>query len=293
MSYIIRNTIALGVAFLIILGVGGYFSVISLPKKLKALDEKIKANEADVQNTPNLTNTFNVDAAKHAAMVARWLTRSKEIPKSDITGETYDYVIKTIDQGGDVTLQKIEFNETKKLGRYGYNIYSLSGISYFDNIFKFIWLIENGRKLLKIDNVTLSAQQQRDSLGNRVFVKFDMILHAYFSSVPELNSAPEQRALSPTVLALNPFYPNIFDELPDKKKGEIDIRLAVLKGVIAGRAYILDQDKKIKTLEEGDPVYLGSVTSIIPEEGKIECLLNKGGISEKFELFIQPGQVTK
>jgi hypothetical protein len=46
-------------------------------------------------------------------------------------------------------------------------------------------------------------------------------------------------------------------------------------------------------LEEGEPVYLGYVTKIQPELGKIECLLNKGGVSEKFELTIRAGQPIK
>jgi len=40
----------------------------------------------------------------------------------------------------------------------------------------------------------------------------------------------------------------------------------------------------VVTLEEGDEVYLGYVTKIVPEEGRVEFTLNKGGIVERFEL---------
>jgi hypothetical protein len=36
-------------------------------------------------------------------------------------------------------------------------------------------------------------------------------------------------------------------------------------------------------------VYLGYVTRIIPDDGRIECTLNKGGIIEKVELKIRYG----
>jgi hypothetical protein len=52
---------------------------------------------------------------------------------------------------------------------------------------------------------------------------------------------------------------------------------------------VLDQTNVIRTLQEGDEVYLGYVTKIDPEGGRIECTLNKGGIIEKVELKIRYG----
>jgi hypothetical protein len=37
-------------------------------------------------------------------------------------------------------------------------------------------------------------------------------------------------------------------------------------------------------------VYLGNVTRILPEEGKIECTLDEGGIETTFQLFVSSGQ---
>ena len=48
-----------------------------------------------------------------------------------------------------------------------------------------------------------------------------------------------------------------------------------------------------RVLEEGAPVYLGYVTKIVPDDGLIECLLNKGGVAEKFVLRIRQGQPIK
>jgi hypothetical protein len=66
-----------------------------------------------------------------------------------------------------------------------------------------------------------------------------------------------------------------------------------LKAVIPGKAFVLDQSNGIRTMHEGDEVYLGYVTRINPETGQMECTLNKGGIIEKVELSIRFGPQSK
>ena len=105
--------------------------------------------------------------------------------------------------------------------------------------------------------------------------------------------APSQQPLAATAVSGNPFYPLILRDLPAPQPGEIEIERSDLKAVIPGKAFIVDQNQKTRTLEEGDPVYLGYVTRILPDQGKIECLLNKGGVSEKVEISIRLGQPIK
>ena len=57
--------------------------------------------------------------------------------------------------------------------------------------------------------------------------------------------------------------------------------------MIPDKAFVIDQSNNFRTLEPGDAVYLGYVTKLSPDEGKIECTLNKGGIIEKVELKIR------
>ena len=69
----------------------------------------------------------------------------------------------------------------------------------------------------------------------------------------------------------------------------VEIERSDLKAVIPGKAFVLDQTNTIRTLSEGDEVYLGYVTKIVPDDGRIECTLNKGGIIERVELRIRYG----
>ena len=294
MSYIIRNTIILGVVFLLILGVGIYMAMYSLPKKIKVLDAEIKKIEVDLQNTPDLANEYNVAVAQLEEAKKRWETRNKDVPPKDVTGETYGYFNRTIDASGEVKMD-MTYIGPKDFGRYGYNIYTLKGEATFDNLYKFIWYTENGRRLFKISNISLRGYEAKlkETGETKILVLFDMELQAFYSSIPELNIAPAQRNAIPTTLTTNPFYPLIFRSIPPPQPDEIEIERSILKAVTAGKATIVDQNQKWRQLSEGDKVYLGYVTKIIPEQGKIECMLNKGGVAERFELSIRLGEPIK
>jgi hypothetical protein len=121
-------------------------------------------------------------------------------------------------------------------------------------------------------------------------VAYEMVVHAYFSSVAELANAPGQAGTVPNYLSVDPFGPIIWADVPPNLDGLVEIERSDLKAVIPGKAFVLDQENTIRTLGEGDEVYLGYVTRIIPEEGRIECTLNKGGIIERVELQIRYGE---
>jgi hypothetical protein len=294
LTYTIRNTIILGVVLLLIAGVGMFLTMASLPKKISTLDDQIKKIEIDLQNTPDLANDFNAKTNELDNKKKRWETRNKDVPPRDVSGETYGYLNRTIDVSGEVKVDMV-FVGPRDLGRYGYNVYSLKGEATFDNLFKFIAYVENGRRLYKISGLTLREYESKskETQETKILVLYEMELQAYNSSIPELNDAPGQRTFFPVNLTENPFHPLILREIPPPQAGEVEIERSDLKAVIPGKAFIIDQNQKSQVLEEGSPVYLGYVTRIYPEQGKIECLLNKGGVAERYELKIRVGQPIK
>jgi len=290
-SYIVRNTIVLGITLAVILCLGSFLTFFSLPKKLKTTEAEIKKIEIELQNTPDLANQYNTTSAQLDAVKKHWETRNKDVPPRDITGETYGYLSSTMDVSGEVKMDMM-FVGPHEFGTYGYNVYSLKGEAPFNNLYKFIWYTESGRRLFKISNLSLRGYESKSKEGNetKILVLFEMELQAYYSSVSELNNAPGQITAVPATLTINPFSPLILHEIPAPLPNEIEIERSDLKAVIPGKAFIIDQNQKSRTLEEGDKVYLGYVTRIIPNEGKVECLLNKGGVAERYELTIRVGQ---
>jgi len=293
MTYMLRNTIVLGVALVVILGLGVYITMVALPKKMQVVNTEMKKIETVLQNTPDLANEYNMRIAYRDSVKNRWESRDKEFPPKDISGDTYGYFNRIIEQSGEVKMNMV-FSGARDSGKYGYNAYNLKGEGPFGNFYRFIWYIENGARLFKITMLKMDEIERKDSLGNHVLVSYEMDLNSFFSNNPELNKAPTQRKItSPPPLALNPFNPLIMREIPAIKPDEIDIRSSYLKAVIPGKAYIIDQNGKARDLIEGDPVYLGNVVHIYPDLGKIECILNEGGVSKTIELFVRQGESLK
>lgn len=290
MSYKIRNSIALGVLLLIILGAGTFYRAYYLPKKAKNIETETTKLDEELQNTPNLIAIYNEQSANLADERKRWEGRTKDIPPVDVSSQTYGYLSRLIDLSGYIKLDMV-YAGTQQRGNYGYNIYSLKGEAPFENLYRFIWYLENGRKLFKISTVTLKGVEvpPKDNQEGSLVTSFEMVVHAYFSSVAELASAPVESALFPNSLTADPFEPVIMANIPPNPDELVEIERSDLKAVIPGKVFVLDQNNVIRTLMEGDEVYLGYVTRISPEEGKLECTLNKGGIIDKVELRIRYG----
>lgn len=287
MSYKVRNSIALGVLLFLIIGLGTYVRAYHLPKKLRAIETEMKKIDEELSNTPHLIHQYNELSKTVAETKERWESRSKEIPAEDITGKTYEYFSTLIEQSGGLKLNMVYMGSQQK-GNYGFNVYSLRGEGPYMNLYKFLWYIENGRKLFKISTLTMKGLEvpPNDKNAGELLVTFDITVHAFFAAIPELARPSSDRPLTPNYLAHDPFEPVITANLPPNKDNLIEIERSELKAVIPGKAFIVDQSNMFRTLEPGSPVYMGYVTRLSPEEGKIECTLNKGGIIEKVELKI-------
>ncbi len=290
MSYKLRNSIALGILLFLIVSVGTYIRAFNQPRRAKAIETEIKKIDEELQNTPNLVNEFNDLSAVLTDTQKRWEARNKDIPPVDITSQSYAYFSHLIDLSGPIKLDML-YNGVQSRGNYGFNVYSLKGEAPFDNFYRFIWYMENDRKLYKINTMAMKGLEvaATEKQEAQVLVTFEMQVHAYFSSVAELSSSLGERVLSPNVLAVDPFEPVISSGISPNLQNLVEIERSTLKAVIPGKAYVDDQTNQIRTLREGDEVYLGYVTRLDPETGRLECTLNKGGIIEKVELKIRYG----
>lgn len=288
MSYKVRNSIALGILLFIIISVGTYVRAFHLPKKEKAMTEEIRRIDDELSKTPNLIHEYNELSTTVAETKKRWESRSKEIPAEDVTGKTYEYFSSLLEQCGGLKLNMV-FMGTQPKGNYGYNIYNLRGEGPYLNLYKFLWYLENGRKLFKISTLTVKSLEvpPNDKNAGDLLVTFDMNVHAFFAAIPELARPSSSLPVEPNYVAHDPFEPIIRANLPPNRENLVEIERSELKAVIPGKAFIVDQNNTFRTLEAGSPVYMGYVTRILPDDGRIECTLNKGGIIEKVELKIR------
>ncbi len=289
MSYKVRNSIVLGVLMLLIVGVGTYVRAFHLPKKADSIQKEIAKIDEELSNTPGLINEYNTLSATVTDTKQRWESRSKEIPPEDVTGQTYEYFSKLIEKSGGLKLNMV-FGGAQAKGNYGFNVYSLHGEGKFGNLYKFMWYLENGRKLFKISTVTMKGLEvaaTEKKPEQELLVAFDINVQAFFATIPDLAKPAGDQLTEPNYLSQDPFEPVIKANLPPNKDNLVEVERSDLKAVIAGKAFVIDQNQQFRTLEPGDEVYLGYVTNLSQNDGKIECTLNKGGIIEKVEMKIR------
>ncbi|MGA9117713.1 MAG: hypothetical protein WB626_13165 [Bacteroidota bacterium] len=290
MSYMIRNSIVLGVLLVVVLLAGTYLRAFRLPTEEAEIAGRVKQIDEELQNTPNLVHQFNELSATLADTRKRWDTRDKDIPPADITSETYAHFSHLMDLSGEVKLDML-YAGMQQRGNFGYNVYNLKGEAPFESFYKFLWHLENGRKLYKVQGLTAKGIEiaPSDNEEGRLLVAFQANVHAYFTSVPELATSVGERTGSPDYLYVDPFEPVIASGIAPNVRDLVEIERSDLKAVIPGKAFVLDQTSAIRALEEGDEVYLGYITRIVADEGRLEATLNKGGIIEKVVLTIRYG----
>ncbi|MDP1677130.1 MAG: hypothetical protein Q8L88_09700 [Bacteroidota bacterium] len=281
MSFKIRNSIALAVIVFIVSIVGSYVTFFYQPKKVDQNIKETKKIEAQLQDNAQQLSAIDQNQLKLRETLHRWNNRIKEISESDVSSQTYGYLSEIIDESGAQQLNmNLSLSGTTNRGVVGYNSYKISGESEFPNIFRFLWLLENGRKLYKVSKISIqSAELANDSLEYpNIQLRYDMEVDAYFTTESTLGMPVMRPDSTPQPITSNPFFPNILAQTPANVRKLINVDKISIKATANGKALIMNDDGKIITLQIGDEVYLGKVSNVFPKDGVVEFTLNDGGI---------------
>lgn len=289
MSFKLRNTIVLAVVFVLIAGGGGFYWGYMQPKQLNELQTQIDKIEKELINLPTLVQEVEQLTAQYQDVKRKYDSRSKEIPGTDLSSQTYEYISQGIDEAGFLKFS-FELGESRTLGDYGYNVYRLSGgEADFETLYKFVYYLENGRRLYKISSLSMDSREVLDPETRETDLRigFNMELQAYFTKVPELSQSLAAAALPLIPPPSNPFNPVILQTIAmDAPPGEINPANIEVKAIIPGKAYVQTADG-IVVLHLGDKVWRGYVSRISPAESKVEFTVNEGGIVRKIEKKIE------
>ncbi|HTY36751.1 MAG TPA: hypothetical protein VMH23_06555 [Bacteroidota bacterium] len=289
MSFKIRNSIVLAVVLVVITAAGLVYWLYIQPKQLKTTLAEIQKIEKELVDVPQTMAEVSELTEKLADTKRRYDSRSKEIPSFDITSQTYAYMSKGIDEAGitsdnEFVRFNMTFDQTKNFGGYGYNVYQLTeGEAAFENLYKFVYYLENGSRLYKIAWINIDGHEavNTDTKETRKFLGFSMELHAYFTSVQELNTSLAAKSLTFTQSPFDPFDPIILSALSgDAPEGELDIKQMDVRAILPGKAFVMYKGE-LMVMHLGDKVWRGFVSRISPAESKIEFTLNEGGIVRK------------
>ncbi len=280
----LRNTIVLFAVFLVfvVAGVGwwGWWQ----PRQLKKIEKEVQAISKELEDLPGLTDEVQRLTTQYQEVKRRYDSRSKEIPQFDISSQTYEYMSQGIDEAGFLKFD-MKFLGTSEKISWGYNAYKLDlGEAQFENLFKFVYFLENGQRLYKISSMKLEQKEAIDPDTKDVtkWIAFDMEIHAFFvRNIPELGTSLAAKSLTMIVSPYDPFQNMITQTLSTEAPvGEVNADILEVKAVLPGKAFVLANNALI-VLHLGDKVWRGNVTRVSPAESAVEFTLDEGGITRK------------
>jgi len=283
-TYKVRNTLALAVVWLVITLIGVFLWAIWQPRQINKINKETQAINKQLEDLPGLTDDVQRLTAQYQDIKRRYDSRSKEIPQFDISSQTYGYMSQGIDEAGFLKFD-MKFGGTNEKASWGYNAYRLTlGEAQFENLFKFVYYLENGRRLYKISSMRLEYKEQVDPETKELtnWIVFDMEIHAYFvRNVPELGTSLAAQTLTMIPSPYDPFHTIISQTLASEPpEGEINADNLLVKAVLPGKAFVL-ANNTLMVLHLGDKVWRGSVSRINPMESAVEFILDEGGVVRK------------
>ncbi len=290
MSFKIRNSIMLGVVWFIFTAGGAFYYLYWQPKTLKKVTIEIQDVVKQLADLPGLTEEVQTLTVQFQDVRRRYDSRSKEIPSSDISSQTYAYMSRGIDAAGFLKFD-MKFLGTDSKAVWGYNAYKLEqGEAQFDNLYKFVYFLENGRRLYKIATLKLTQVEAVDAETKETtkWIGFEMELHAYYvKNIPELGTSLAATSLTLAPSPADPFKPLILKQLStEPPPGEMNVEKFEVKAVLPGKAFVLF-DNEMTILHLGDKVWRGYVSRINPSQSTVEFTLDEGGVIRKVQKKIQ------
>ncbi len=286
MSNLVQNILILGFCWLVAAGGGAYMTLVRQPAEMERLEKaeevaRLKAAEMDA-----LMSDVSVSESLAGEAMTRWKARYKTVPKSLSSEDVVRFLNEHTRTGFspfDITFDG--HTEGDFFNRYEFE---LTGKAAWTDLYSLIWTIENARVLYRVDNLDLDA-------GSASMVDFSFDLTAYYGGSAGM-SADDRESLpaipadwypSPS-LSDNPFTPLILSELPPNTDDLVDVERAELAMIAGGKAVFLWNEEYVG-LEPGDKVYLGTLISVDPREGRVMVRLNRGGIADEIELMLDTG----
>ena len=313
---VLYNIIILAVVWVFIIGAGIYVTMIEQPEELARVEKAGKVIRLKQAELASLMSEHSVSSEKADNALSKWRARYKVIPDQLSSPEVIGYLNELTKSGFEVF--DVANSGTQGEGDYSYHSFSVSGRGYFSELYRIIWELENNRYFYRIPELTLvhmdiiTEDEETGTEVMKVMVSFQMQIDAIFSGADGMSAPPEggvteeadalpiSRAKSerPPVPgevlpderpALNPFFPLIMDKLPPNTHSLINIEQAQLISIVGDKA-IFNEEGQYRPVSVGDDVYLGQITEVDPTEGRVKARLNKGGIIDAVEIFLQTGE---
>jgi len=186
----LKNTFALAGLLLFILIAGGVYILILQRGELSAKEEKLRELKANDYNTEQLTLQYEDLYQRSVVLDSVLAARKFNIPQNLSSIKFYDFVTRLTNLLTEDTKIDVEYGEQKQERDFYYYEYKVKGIAPYNDLYKFIYGIEQSKELKKITSITLgSLVKNEKEEGPKFLVAFAFVVHVYFSND---NRLPQQ-----------------------------------------------------------------------------------------------------
>lgn len=291
MPYAVRNSIVLAVLILLIGGGGAAYLYLYQEPEIDALLGERATIQQQLGDTDDLFDRLVEVQERVETLNAAWRRRPKTLATEESASSTNVYLNDILSQSPDLDLNVFTEEEVPQNG-CGYTRYHLAGQGSFESFARLVQFLEFGPRLMKLRNFDVREVHSVDDDRGRIVhtVQFDLDMLAYYSDQPPFADSLDTPAVASTVfppITYDPFHSLVVPEIPPNTFDLPNVEQSTLLAIMKGRAFISDQGSQLVMLSEGDEVYLGYVSKIMPERRQVLFLLNKGGIIERYILTLR------
>lgn len=289
MSNTIKNSIILGLVFLLISGFSYYWLKIYKGKDLKDLTAVESEKQKELEQLNQLADKYDVLIDSLNGLTEAFYKMDKVLPSYEDSKVSLEYFNTLASMGNSYINFTFRTGSKQEFDDYLTTSYELNGEAAFYNLYNFIWKLENYKRLYNIQSLNLQEIKRVDNPDEEPesYIKFSMVITG-FSSKEKLSTSEEiiDRRISGPI-TYNPFYPLVSDYIPPNRDNLLEVNTAVLQGLAEDRAFIADSDGNLNVMEVGDRVYLGRLAEINKAENQVVFILNKGGFIETVTLRLR------
>jgi hypothetical protein len=295
-SYALRNTFILIALLAVVLGCGLYWVGVHQAGKIKKLQARKAELAIELEEVSGVFSDYQSASEKLDQMKVRWGSQKQIIPPVDTPDKALSYLDGRLKRAGGKVNFDFLYKGRRDEAKYSANVYALEGEGRFQNLFSFLWYLENGSRFFTVDRLQIDQWDPGpETRGDRWnWVRFRVIFRAYFipqSQVQGLKLTKETGRAAK--LKRNLFRPLITEILPENYLGLFDVKGARLKALTHDQAFLEDSRGEIHLLKAGERIYLGRLDKIDILSNRVEFVLDKGGIWERVKLNLDSDSAKK
>jgi Tfp pilus assembly protein PilO len=282
MSYAIRNTLILLVVLLAILGTGFGYIQYYQKSTIEEMNVTVDELQNEYNNKKSVADQLPVVREQFEAAQKFIENFDKALFSSSNSDDVFDFLIDLSPESDDLEFNYV-YSDSSLTERYGIISSSINGTGSYRSVFNFINRIENSQAVQKINNITVTPIGEP---GNYNRVSFNFDINSFYNRSGTMDALAMFTNLRSVDDFSNPFFPLIRD-LPPNVDNLTNIENSRLVGISSSKVFVMNQNGRMVSLSENDPVYMGRLERIDLTNGRAIFRLNKGGIIEMVTLEVQ------